>query len=131
MRFTERELTLALTGAATSVHAARDRDVRKGRCTPEEAWQALTRYQRFQLLDALGTDLLPVLVALPDVDVAPGTRPTFTDAQVTQAVEERLGEGGGVRRAVRVKAQVALVTLALEHVPPRQDPDALIVPDHL
>jgi hypothetical protein len=30
-----------------------------------------------------------------------------------------------------VKARIALVQLALSHVPPRADPDALIIPDHL
>ncbi|MFC7495291.1 MULTISPECIES: hypothetical protein [unclassified Nocardioides] len=132
MRFTEHELTAALTGAAKSVLAAQDKDVRKGRRTADDAWEALGRFQRFQLLDGLGDQLLPVLVALPDVEVAAGTRPTFTDEQVTAAVEERLGEEGGkIRRAVVLKARVALVQLALSHLPPRQDPDALIVPDHL
>jgi hypothetical protein len=32
---------------------------------------------------------------------------------------------------VLLQARVALVRIALEQVPPRQDPDALIVPDHL
>ena len=130
MRFTEHELTAALTGAAKSVLATQDKSVRKGRRTADEAWAELTAYQRFQLLDGLGGQLLPALVALPDVEVEPGTRPSFTDAQVTAAVEERL-EGRGVRRAVLVKARVALVQLALQHVPPRSDPDALTVPDHL
>lgn len=130
MRFTEHELTAALTGAAKSVLATQDKSVRKGRRTADEAWAALTAYQRFQLLDGLGTQLLPALVSLPDVAVEPGTRPTFTEAEVTAAVEERL-EGRGVRRAVLVRARVALVQLALQHVPPRSDPDALTVPDHL
>ena len=89
MRFTERELTLALEGAAKSVLAVRDKDVRKKRRTPDEAWAALSRYQRFQLLDGLGDQLLGVLVALPDVEVAVGTRPTFTDKDVETAVRER------------------------------------------
>ena len=132
MRFTERELTVALEGAAKAVLATQDKSVRKGRRTPDEAWDALTRYQRFQLLDGLGDQVLPVLVALPDVDVAVGTRPTYTDEQVAGAVEERLGPGlKGVRRKVLVKARTALVQVALASVPPRQDPDALIVPDHL
>jgi hypothetical protein len=131
MRFTEHELTAALTGAAKGVLAAQDKDVRKGRRTADDAWEALDRFQRFQLLDGLGDQVLPVLVALPDVDVEPGTRPTFTEEQVTAAVEERLGEERGVRRKVLLKARVALVQVALAHVPPRQDPDALIVPDHL
>ena len=132
MRFTERELTVALEGAAKAVLATQDKSVRKGRRTPDEAWDALTRYQRFQLLDGLGDQVLPVLVALPDVDVAVGTRPTYTDEQVAAAVEERLEPGlKGVRRKVLVKARTALVQVALASVPPRQDPDALVVPDHL
>jgi hypothetical protein len=132
VRFTERELTVALEGAAKSVLAAQDKTVRKGRRTAEDAWSELSRYQRFQLLDGLGDQLLPALVALPDVEVAPGTRPSFSDAQVTAAVDERLGdEVRGLKRRVVVQARAALVKIALDHLPPRADPDALIVPDHL
>ena len=131
VRFTERELTVALTGAAKTVLAAQDRSVRKGRRSVDEVWESLGRFERFQLLDGLGDQVLPVLVGLPDVEVAPGERPTFTDEQVTAAVEERLGDERGVRRAVLLKARVALVRAALASVPPRADPDALIVPDHL
>ena len=131
MRFTERELTVALEGAAKSVLAVQDKTVRKGRRTADEAWAALTRYQRFQLLDGLGDQVLPVLVSLPDVEVEVGTRPTFTDAQISAAVEERLGAGKGIKRKVVLQGRIALVKIALEAVPPRQDPDALIVPDHL
>ena len=132
MRFTEHELTAALTGAAKSVLAAQDKSVRKGKRSVDEAWEGLTQYGRFQLLDGLGDQVLPVLVALPDVEVEPGTRPTFTEDQVTSTVEGSVGpELGKLRRAVTVKARVALVQIALAHVPPRQDPDALIVPDHL
>ncbi|HYF74788.1 MAG TPA: hypothetical protein VD864_18315 [Nocardioides sp.] len=131
MRFTEHELTAALTGAAKSVLATQDRDVRKGKRSADEAWEALTKFQRFQLLDGLGGQVLPVLVALPDVEVAVGERPTFTDEQITAAVEERLGDERGVRRKALLMARVALIKIALASVPPRQDPDALIVPDHL
>lgn len=135
MRFTERELTIALEGAAKSVLAVQDKTVRKGRRTADEAWTALTRYQRFQLLDGLGDQLLPILVSLPDVEVAVGTRPTFTDAQISAAVEERLANERlsvkGLKRKVVLAGRLALVKIALEAVPPRADPDALIVPDHL
>jgi hypothetical protein len=132
VRFTERELTAALEGAAKSVLAAQDRSVRKKKRTVDEAWRALTQYQRYTMLDGLGDQLLGVLVGLPDVEVEVGTRPTFTDAQVEAAVRERAGDSAnGVRGTVTVKARVALVQLALSHVPPRADPDALIVPDHL
>ena len=132
MRLTERELTAALEGTAKSVLAAQDKDVRKGRRTADEAWLALTKYQRYQLLDGLGDQLLGVLAALPDVEVPVGTRPTVSDRQVEAVVVERAGpEARGLKGKVVVKARVALVQLALSHVPPRQDPDALIVPDHL
>lgn len=131
VRFTEHELTAALTGAAKSVLATQDRDVRKGKRSADEAWEALSKFQRFQLLDGLGGQVLPVLVALPDVEVATGERPTFTDEQITRAVEERLGDERGVRRKALLMARVALIRIALASVPPRQDPDALIVPDHL
>jgi hypothetical protein len=132
MRFTEHELTAALTGAAKSVLAAQRKDVRRGKVSVDEAWEELDRYQRFQLLDGLGDQLLPVLVALPDVEVESGTRASFTDEQVTDTVEAQLTSGAsGVRRLVEVKARVALVKIALSHLPPRSDPDALIVPDHL
>jgi hypothetical protein len=130
VRFTEHELTAALTGAAKTVLAAR-KDIRKGKVDVETAWNGLTRYQRFQLLDSLGDQLLPVLVALPDVEVEPGTRPAFTDEQIAEAVEARLGDAGGrLKRKVVLASRVALVRVALAHVPPRSDPDGLIVPDH-
>ena len=132
MRFTEHEMTAALTGAAKTVLAAQRKDVRRGKVDIDTVWKELGGYQRFQLLDQLGSQLLPVLVALPDVDVAVGTRATYTDREVSETVEGVLGdEGGKLRRAVLVKARTALVRSALAHLPPRQDPDALIVPDHL
>lgn len=132
MKLTERELSAALEGAARSVLAAQDKEVRKGRRTADDAWAALTKYQRYVMLDGLGDQVLGVLVALPDVDVAVGERPTFTDAQVEAAVRERAGEDlRGLKGKVLLKARVALVQLALSHIPPRADPDALVVPDHL
>jgi hypothetical protein len=130
MRFTEHELTAALTGAAKSVLAAQSRDIRKGRTDVDAVWDSMDRYERFLLLDALGGQILPVLVALPDVEVAPGNRPSYPDRQISEVVAGLVGdEGGRLRRAVVVKARTALVQTALAHVPPRLDPDALIVPD--
>lgn len=132
MRFTEHELTTALTGAAKTVLMAQRKDVRRGRADIDDVWTAMDRYQRFQVLDRLGGDILPVLVALPDTEIEPGTRPAYSDRQVSETVESLLGDGPGkLRRAVIIKARTALVQSALAHVPPRQDPDALIVPDHL
>jgi hypothetical protein len=114
------------------VLAVQDKTVRKGRRTVDEAWEALSRFQRFQLLDGLGDQILPVLVGLPDVEVAPGTRPEFSDEQVRTAVEAHLGDDlRGIKRRVLLEGRVALVQAALATIPPRADPDALIVPDHL
>lgn len=132
MRFTEHEMTAALTGAAKEVLAAQSKDVRRGKVDVDAVWDEMDRFQRYTLLDSLGTQVLPVLVALPDVEVEAGTRPAFTDDQVTAAVEEQVGDDlGRLKRKVAVQARVALVKLVLAHVPPRIDPDALIVPDHL
>lgn len=132
MRFSEHEMTVALTGAARSVVAARRKDVRARKTTAEEVWAAMSPRDRFTVLDTLGDQVLPVLLALPDVEVEPGSRPTFTRAQVIAAVEELIGdEGGWLRRKAAVAARVALVRTALAHLPPRQDPDALVVPDTL
>ncbi len=132
MRFTEHELTAAVTGAAKAILATQRKDVRKGKVDLDTAYDEMDRYQRFQLLDQVGTQVLPVLVALPDVEVATGTRATYTESQVRETVESVMADDAGkLRRAVQVTSRTALVQLALEHLPPRQDPDALIVPDHL
>lgn len=131
MRFTENELTVAVTAASKTVLAAR-KDVRRGRQDVDAVWESLTPYQRYQFLEGVGSQVLAVLVALPDVDVEPGTRPTFTDSQIRETVESVVGDDlARVRRAVALAARVALVKSALAGLPPRQDPDALIVPDHL
>ena len=132
MEFSEDELTRALTGAAKPVLAAQRKDIRRGKVDVDTVWDDMDRYQRFRLLDSLGDQVLPVLGALPDVEVKLGTRPAFDDAQITAVVEEKLGDSGGrLRRKVLVVARVALVKTALSHVPPRTDPETLDVPDHL
>lgn len=129
MRFSEHELTAALTGAAKSVLSAQRRSVRRGREDVDTAWQALDRVARFRLLDGVGDQVLPVLGALPDVEVEPGTRPSYSDGQVGEVVASLLPEGlGRMRRTVTVTARTALVQAALSHVPPRRDPDALLPP---
>lgn len=126
MRFTEHELTAALTGAAKTVVAA-NRKVRKRGVDIDTVWDEMDRYERFKVLDALGTQILPVLVALPDVEVKPGTRPSYSNAQVTEVVSGLVGDDvGKLRRAVAIKTRTLLVQTALASVPPRIDPDALI-----
>jgi len=118
MRFTEHELTLAVTGAAKSVLAGKK--LRKRGVDVDTAWDTMDRYQRFKLLDAIGSQVLPVLVALPDVEVQPGSRPSYSTRQVQEVVDGLVeDELGRLRRAVVVKTRTALVQTALAHVPPR------------
>lgn len=124
MRFTEHELTLAVTGAAKSVMAGKK--YRKRGADIDTAWATMDRYQRFKLLDTVGDQILPVLVALPDVEVAPGTRPSYSTQQVQETVAGLVGgDLGKLRRLLTVKARTALVQTALAHIPPRLDPDTL------
>jgi hypothetical protein len=127
MKFSERELTLGVQAAAKLVHASS-----KGRSTD---WESLTPYERYLLLEPVSTQVLPVLAALPEIEVESGSRPSFTTTQLVAAVEEVLGDvGGRIRRKVAVAGHVALVKTALDAMPPRQDPGEFpdfTVPDHL
>ena len=130
MRFSEYELTAALTGAAKSVVTAQRKDIRKGSVDIDTVWNGMDRFARYQLMDSLGDQILPVLVALPDVVVAPGTRPAYSDREVSEVVAGLVTDDvGRLRRAVLVKARTALVQTALAHVPARLDPDALVDPE--
>ena len=64
-------------------------------------WESMTRYERYQVLEGVGSQVLSVLVALPDVDVAPGTPPTFTDRQVRGTVEAVVGRRPRTAAAAR------------------------------
>jgi hypothetical protein len=120
MRFTEHELTAAVTGAAKS--ALVSRKLRKRGQDVDTAWESMDRYQRFKLLDAVGSQVLPVLVALPDVEVAPGTRPSYSTREVQDVVDGLVEQDlGKLRRLATVKARTALVLTALAHMPPRVD----------
>ncbi|WP_323794359.1 hypothetical protein [Nocardioides sp.] len=131
MRFSEHELTAALHGVAKSVLRAQ-RKVRRG-ADVDEVWEQMDRLQRFKILDGLGSQVLPVLVALPDVEVAPGTRPSYDDATISEVLTQLLdadsGGLGRLKRAVVLKGRVALVQIALASVPLRRDPDALLHAD--
>ena len=121
MRFTEHELTEAVTSAAKTVAGMRKRGIRRRR-DREETWATLSRHERYQVLDAVGSQVLPVLLALPDIEVPAGTRPIFTDAQVLAAVEGCLGDASrGLRGKVAVAARVALMRDALTQLPLRRE----------
>lgn len=123
MRLTEHELTVALTGTAKSVLAS-GRRFRKGGADIDKVWDETDRFQRFKLLDSIGTQIFPVLTDLPDIDVPVGGRPTFPEEQIRESVERNIGDDvGRLRRAVTVKARVALVQAALSNLPPRAEGD--------
>jgi hypothetical protein len=118
MHFTEYELTEAVTGATKTLMASKR--FRKRGEDVETAWATMDRYQRFKMLDAVGSQVLPVLVALPDVEVGPGERASYTREQVQQVVDGLVdADLGRLKRAVTVKARTALVQNALSHLPPR------------
>ena len=120
MRFTEHELTAAVTGAAKGVLAGKKR--RRRGMDVDSAWESMRPVERFKLLDAVGSQVLPVLVALPDVEVTPGSRPTYSPGQVQEVVDGLVGDDlGRIRRLATVKARTALVLTALAHLPPRRD----------
>lgn len=126
MRFTEHELTVALAGAA-KLMVASNRKLRRKGVDVNTVWDEMDRYQRFKILDGLGEQILPALVALPDVPVEPGTRPSYTDQEVAEVVSGLVDDGvPRIRRAVVVKARTVLVQAALAALPPRLDPDALL-----
>lgn len=132
MRFTEAELTAAMTGVAKAALAAQSKEIRKGKVDVEQAWHDIGGYGRYQLMESLSDQVLPVLVALPDQERVVGRRPDFSAAQIRELVEERTGEEGGrLRRKAVVMARVALVQTALAAIPPFTDPDDFVVPDSL
>lgn len=135
MRLSEAELTAAITGAAKAAFAAGSKDIRKGKVDLEQAWHDLGGYGRYQLLEPIGSQILPVLTALPEVPRVHGERPAYSSAQIKEAVEAHTGdEGGRIRRKAVVLAKTALVTSALANVPPWRDPEDtsdFVVPDSL
>lgn len=132
MRFSEAELTAAVQGVAKAAFAASSKDIRKGKVDLDQAWHDLGGFGRYQLLEPLGSQILPILAALPDVERVVGERPTFSTAQIKEIVEEHTGEEGGrIRRKALVMGKIALVQAALEAIPPYSDPDTFVVPDSL
>jgi hypothetical protein len=122
--FTETELTVAITAAAKSALAAQSRDIRKGRVDVEDAWRDLGGYARYQLLESLGSQILPIIASLPDVPRVHGERPSFTAAQVRTAVAEHVGDvEGRLRRQAVLVARTALVRTALAALPTWSDPE--------
>ncbi|MCX6396203.1 MAG: hypothetical protein NTV23_06935 [Propionibacteriales bacterium] len=132
MRFSEAELTAAVNGVAKAAFAAGSKEIRKGKVDLDQAWADLGGFGRYQLLEPLGSTVLPILAALPDVPRVVGERPTFTSAQLREAVEAHTGDDGGrLRRKAELLATTALVQAALAAIPPYADPETLVIPDSL
>ena len=132
MQFSEAELTAAVTGVAKAAFAAGSKDLRKGKVDLEQAWHDLGGHGRYQLLEPIGSQVLPILIALPDVPRVHGERPSYSNSEIKDVVEEQTGdEGGRIRRKAIVLSRIALVQTALAHVPVWKDPAELVVPDSL
>lgn len=121
MRFSEHELTTAVNAAGKYVVAARRKDVRKGKTSVDDVWAALNRHEQYKVLKAVGAQVLPVLAALPDIEVPTGQSPGFSQAQIMTAVTASLDEGAGgrMRRKLVLAGRVAIVKAALAALPPR------------
>lgn len=140
MRFTEREMTTAVDVVARQLFSATRLPWRKGRA--EDAWRELAPMEKYQRRSAVGEAVLPALVALPERPTV-GASPEFSKDEYAEAAEaasrslldqRRPGawdELSEKKRARMVRATAALTRAAVNAMPIRQDPDALVVPDHL
>jgi hypothetical protein len=130
VHFTEAELTIALTAVAKATLTAQSKEIRKGRVEVDDVWHDLGGYGRYQLLDSLGSQILPVLASLPDVPRVHGERPSYRTAEIRGAVEEHLEAADGrLRRLAVVGARTALVQNALAQLPPWVDPEQSLAED--
>ncbi len=127
MQFSESELTSLLQGVAKATLTAQSKDIRKGRLDIDQVWQDLGGYGRYEMLEALSHRVLPVLVALPDLERVHGQRLKVRGSVLRTAVEESAGEeaGTGMRRKAYVVSMAALLGAALADLPPYVDPEQL------
>ena len=140
MRFTEHEMTVAVDAVARRLHAATRPPWRRG--DADSAYDGLDRMRKWKLKVTAGEVVLPVLTALPERPTV-GARPEFTEAELVAAARSagrdvmehrRPGAWDAMttkRRRRLVATAVELTRVAVAGMPVRQDPDALIVPDHL
>ena len=96
MRFTEHELTVAVTAAAKIVAGGKVGRRAKG----EAAWESMSKIERYHLLEAVGSQVLPVLLALPDVEVPASES---DESEPPQADRVRTAATERAPRAVRVR----------------------------
>ncbi len=140
MKFTEREMTVAVEAVAARSFEALPRLLRSR--AGGTSWDTLSKGDRYPLLAAAGDLVLPALVALPERPTV-GATPAFTDEEYEAAAEEALRQRADRsepgtwdatserKRRKALAAGAAVLRIAVTAMPVRQDPDALVVPDHL
>ena len=140
MRFTEREMTVAVAAVARQSFETLPGFMR--RKLGASAWDDLTEMDRYRLLSASSKIVIGCLTALPERPTV-GATPEFSDeeyAQAAESVRRELADGAEPgawdgaserKRRKQVEGGVATLRVAVAAMPHRQDPDALIVPDHL
>lgn len=140
MRFTEHEMTVAVAAVARQSFETLPGFMRKK--VGASTWEELPKMARYQLLSASSKIVIGGLTALPERPTV-GATPEFTDDEYAEAAESVLrdladraepGTWDGTserKRRKQVEAGAATLRVAVAAMPPRQDPDALIVPDHL
>ncbi|WP_156388752.1 MULTISPECIES: hypothetical protein [unclassified Nocardioides] len=138
MKFTEREMTEAVDAVGQKVFAA-SRPLKRNH---DEAWQALSKIEKYHHRAAAGEMILTALIALPERPTV-GSPPQFTPEEYAEAAtagtrqlmdHRRPGAWDGLssrKQKALVKATAMMVEIGVLAMPIRQDPDAFIVPDHL
>lgn len=140
MRFTERELTVAVDELAQTAYALGLSRWRRHDVASE--WAALAPMEKYQHRVTVADTILPVLIALPDRPTV-GAHPEFSDEEWNAAVTATLraafdarepGSFDALPDRQRLALQAAATDLARQAIaamPVRQDPDSFEVPDHL
>lgn len=124
MRFTERELTVAVDRLAEQAFAASL--PRRKRKNADEEWRALTAIQKYGVRSTVADFALPVLLALPDRPTV-GAVPQFLEEEWVEAAAAGFPDADEAHRATAL----AMARTAVEVMPIRQDPDAIVIPDYL
>ena len=140
MQFSEFEMTTMTHGVAKTQVAlsARTEDALSHQpVTVEEsavAWEALNKFQRYQVISMFSEFLLPVLPALPEVSVEPGQRATYETEQVIEAARESVATDIALDRVAASQAdnltvqRASMTTLALGFLPLKAAEDARVMP---
>lgn len=140
MKFTEREMTVAVEAVAQQGFDALPKILR--RRAGAESWAELGKGARYPHLVAAGDLVLPGLLELPERATV-GSTPAFSEQEYADAAEHVLrtradakkpgswDETPERKRRKAVPGVAAVLGVAVRAMPIRQDPDAIIVPDHL